>query len=86
MRKRVWVLWARSWDAPTWDHGYARLNKVTSKKAYQQYVALMKRQFKHNEKHGFESLEGLPTYYQESTDKAALETMRDLAQPLTKGK
>jgi len=53
---------------------------------YQNYVAMMKAQLRRNEKYGFDSVEGLPTYYQEGTDKAALQAMRDLAQPLQKGK
>ena len=79
-KKTVWVLWARSWN-----RGTTNLCRVTSKKMYQSYVALMKWKLKNDEKHGFDSVEGLPTYYQESTDKAALQTMRDLAQPLQKG-
>jgi hypothetical protein len=80
-KKTVWVLWARSWN-----RGTTNLCRVTSKKVYQKYVELMKQQLQRNEKYGFASAEGLPAYYQESTDKAALQTMRDLAQPLQKGK
>ena len=80
-KKTVWVLWARSWN-----RGTTNLCRVTSKKVYQKYVAMMKAQLRRNEKYGFDSVEGLPTYYQESTDKAALQAMRDLAQPLQKGK
>jgi hypothetical protein len=79
-KKTVWVLWARSWNK-----GTTNLCRVTSKKVYQKYVALMKSNLKRNEKHGFKSVEGLPTYYQEGADKAALQAMRDLAQPLQKG-
>lgn len=79
-KKTVWVLWARSWN-----RGTTNLCKVTSKKVYQKYVAKIKQRLKQNVKHGFDSLEGLPTYYQESADKAALQAMRDLAQPLQKG-
>lgn len=80
-KKTVWVLWARSWN-----RGTTNLCRVTSKKVYQNYVAMMKAQLRRNEKYGFDSVEGLPTYYQEGTDKAALQAMRDLAQPLQKGK
>lgn len=78
-KKTVWVLWARSWN-----RGTTNLCRVTSKKVYQKHVALMKRTIA---RRGdlFGTGEGLPTYYQESADKAALQTMRDLAQPLQKG-
>ena len=83
-KKTVWVLWARSWN-----RGTTNLCRVTSKKVYQKYVAVMKKRLKQNVKNGFESPfespEGLPTYYQESADKAALQAMRDLAQPLQEG-
>lgn len=83
MRERVWVLWAR-----TWNNGDTRLHKVTSKRVWQKYVEVMKRTHK-NYKEGWLMLpsyvETLPKFYQESTDKAALEIMRDLAHPVTEG-
>lgn len=82
-RKRVWVLWAR-----TWNNGDTRLHKVTSKKAWQKYVGKIKAKLKDYELRGYMPLgyvEGVPKFYQEGADKAALEIMRDLAQPLTKG-
>lgn len=80
-RQRVWVLWAR-----TWNYGATRLPKVTSKRVYQKYVAKMR--LNHKAYKGSVLLsyeESLPKFYLESTDKAVLEIMRDLAQPLSKG-
>ena len=80
-KKTVWVLWARSWN-----RGTTNLCRVTSKKVYQKYVALMKWKLNNDEKYGVDSYEGLPTYYQESADRTTLQAMRDIAQPLQKGK
>ena len=80
-RQRVWVLWAR-----TWNYGATRLPKVTSKRAYQKYVVKIKLNHKTYKGSMLPAYaESLPQFYQESTDKAVLETMRDLAQPLSKG-
>lgn len=80
-RQRVWVLWAR-----TWNNGNTRLQKVSSKRVWQKYVAGMKKNHKDWLQHRGSALpsyvESLPKFYQESTDRRALEIMRDLAQSL----
>jgi hypothetical protein len=78
-KRRVWVLWAR-----TWNNGDVRIHRVTSKKVYQKYMAKMNGYMEVYDIRGGLS-EGLPAYRCESTDKVMLETMRDLAHPVPKG-
>lgn len=75
----MWVLWAR-----TWNNRQTRLYKVTSKKAWQNYVHHFKELKANADRRGALLSETAPILFYESNDREQLRKMQELAQPLSK--